>query len=67
MVRGFWYAFATPKPALRGSDRDAMTFLLASYGRFVAVTGSLGLAKFIVVFRPEMIAEFGALKMSARN
>jgi hypothetical protein len=60
MVRGFWYAFATPNPALRGSDRDAMTFPLASYGRFVAVTRSLGLDKFIVVFRPEMIAEFGA-------
>ena len=44
-----------------------MTFPLASYGKLVAVTGSLGLDRFIVVFRPVMTAELGALNMSTRS
>ena len=41
-VRGAWYAFATPKPAFLGSDRDAIMLPFASYGRFVAVRGRSG-------------------------
>ena len=37
-----------------------------SNGRFVIVTGSDGLRRFIVVCRPVMRASFGALNMSAR-
>ena len=39
----------------------------ASYGRFVTVTGSFGLLRFIVAFRPVMAAAFGALNMSTRS
>ena len=38
-----------------------MMLPLASYGRFVIVVGVLGLAMFIVVFRPVMVAKLSAL------
>jgi hypothetical protein len=46
------YAFATPNPASRGRNREAIELPFASNGRFVIVTGSFGLERFIVVLRP---------------
>jgi hypothetical protein len=53
MLRAAWYVLATPNPAPRGVARDAITWPLASNGRF-ATDGSVSELKLIVEMQSEL-------------
>ncbi len=80
MLRGAWYALATPNPAFFGCDRFGLTApvdvrltpsfsspVMGSNAGWTFVMGSAGVLSCSVVFRPVMPARLNALNRSARS